>query len=50
MKEKLILCTKNVHFTYESKTFVKADGVAMGSHLGPVFGDIFMIEPENSSF
>ena len=29
MKETLILCTKNVHFTFESKAYVKTDGVAI---------------------
>ena len=29
MKEILILCTKNVHFTFESKAYVKTDGVAI---------------------
>ena len=48
MKEMLILCTKNVHFTFESRTYVQTDSVAMGSPLGPVFVDIFMFELENS--
>ena len=29
MKEMLISCTKNVHFTFESKAYVKTDGVAI---------------------
>ena len=29
MKEMLILCTKNVHFTFQSKAYVKTDGVAI---------------------
>ena len=40
----LILCTKNVHFTFESRTYVQTGGVAMDLPLGPVF----MTEPENS--
>ena len=48
MKEMLTLCTKNVHFTYNRKIFVQTDGVAMGSLLGPVFADIFMIELEKT--
>ena len=34
MKEMLILCIKNVHFTFESKTYEQTNGVAMGSRLG----------------
>ena len=48
MKEILILSTKNVHFTFEFRTYVQTDGVAMGSPLGPVLADIVMIELENS--
>ena len=44
MKELLILCTKNVHFTFDNVIKVQNDGVAMGSPLGPVFSDIFMTE------
>ena len=48
MKEMLTLYTKNVHFTYNRKIFVQTDGVAMGSPLGPVLADIFMIELEKT--
>ena len=48
MKEMLILCTKNVNSTFESRTYVQTHSVAMGSPLGPVLADIFMIELENS--
>ena len=44
----LILCTKNVHFTFQSRTYIQIDGVAMGSLLAQVLADIFMIELENS--
>ena len=37
-----------VHFTFESRTYVQTDGVAMGSPLEPVLAEIFMIELENS--
>ena len=43
-----ILCSKNVHCAFESRTYVQTDGVAMGSPLGPVLADIFMMELENS--
>ena len=48
LKELLILCKINVHFTFGGKTFVQSDGVAMGSPLGPVLDDIFMVELENT--
>ena len=37
---------QNIHFTYSRKIFVQTDGVAMGSPVGPVLADIFMIELE----
>ena len=42
------MCTENVHFTFESRTYIQTDGVALGSILGPVLADIFMMELENS--
>ena len=48
MKELLILCTKNVHFTFDNVIKVQNDGVAMCSSSGPVLCDIFMIELETS--
>ena len=33
MKELLILCAKNVYFTFKSRTYVQTDGVAIGSPL-----------------
>ena len=44
----LLLCNKKVHFTFNGKTYIQTDGVAMGSPLGPVLADIFMIELEKS--
>ena len=44
----LLLCTKKVHFMFNDKTYIKTDDVAMGSPLGPVLVDIFMIELEMS--
>ena len=48
MKEMLTLCTKNIHLTYNRKTFVQTDGVVMGSPLRPVLVDIFMAELEKT--
>ena len=44
----LILCTKNVHFTFKSRTCVQTDSAAMASLRGLVLADIVMIELENS--
>ena len=48
MKELLYLCSKNAHFTLNSKTYLQVDGVAMGSPRGPVLANIFMIELEQN--
>ena len=47
MKE-MLLCTKNVHFSYNYDIYIQRDGVAMGSCLGPVFAGIFMVNLERS--
>ena len=46
MKELILLCTKTVHFTFDGKTYVQTNGVAMGRPLGPVLSGIFMVELE----
>ena len=48
MKEMLILCTKNANFTFQSRTYVQTDGVAIDSPLVLILAGIFMIELENS--
>ena len=48
MKDMLILCTKNVHFSMNGDIYLQIDGVAMGSPLGPVLAGIFMVELERS--
>ena len=48
LKELLVPCTKNVHFTFGGKTFVQSGGIAMVSQLGPVLADIFVVELENT--
>ena len=47
LKKLLMLCTKNVHFKFNGNTYIQADGVSMGSPLGPVFANIFMVKLES---
>ena len=46
MKEMLLLCTKNVHFSYNHDIYIQRDDVAIGSPLGPVLAGIFMVNLE----
>ena len=48
MKKLLTLCTKNVHFSFNSEIYIQLDRVAMGSPLGPVIANIFMVELETT--
>ena len=48
MRNLLLLCTKNVHFSYNWDIYTQADGVAMRSPLGPVLAGIFMVELERT--
>ena len=36
----------DVHLTLSNKTYIQVDDIAMGSHLGPVLVNIFMVELE----
>ena len=47
-KQLLELCTKEMHFTFNGETYKQLDGVAMGSPLGPVLANVFMVELENN--
>ena len=33
MKQLLLKCTKNVHFTFKNEIYLQCDGVAMESHF-----------------
>ena len=46
MKTLLEMCTKDMHFTFDGKIYRQVDGVAMGSPLGPVIANVFMVELE----
>ena len=48
MNEMLILCTENVRFTFNEEVYNQTHGVAMGSPLGPIVDDMFMVELENN--
>ena len=48
MKKLLYLCTKEVHFSFNGKIYIQNDGVVMGSPLGPVLANIFMVELEKT--
>ena len=44
MRDLLLLCTKNVHFSYNGDIYTQADSAAMGSPLGLVLASTFMVE------
>ena len=49
MKKLLTICKKNVHFSLNNNIYIQIDGVGMGSPLGPVLANIFMVELESVS-
>ena len=46
MKTLFNLCTKEMHFSLNDRIYKQIDGVAMGSPLGPVLANVFMVELE----
>ena len=48
MKKLLLICTKEMHFSFNGRMYQQIDGVAMGSPLGPVIANIFMSELEQT--
>ena len=46
MEKLLWLCTTGLHFTFNGEVYRQIDGVAMGSPLGPVLANVFMVELE----
>ena len=44
MKKLLTLSTKNVHFSFNDEIYIQIDGVGMGSLLGLVIANIFMVK------
>ena len=46
MEELLYICTKNLHFALNNKTYLQVDGVAMSS---PVLAYIFMVDLERNT-
>ena len=48
LKSLLELCTKEMHFTFNGKLYKQVDGVCMGSPLGPVLANVFMVHLEET--
>ena len=48
MKELLLLCTKNVHFSFNGHIYLQKDGIVVGYPLSLVIAGIFMVELERS--
>ena len=48
LKELLEMCTKEMHFTLNGKIYQQTDGVCMGSPLGPVLANVFMVHLEET--
>ena len=44
MRKVLLLCTGNVHFTFDDCVYLQNDGIVMRSPLGPVLFGIIIVE------
>ena len=42
------MCKKELHFTFNGKVYQQTDGVCMGSPLGPVLANVFMVYLEET--
>ena len=49
LKELLYLCTNHVNFKFNNGIYIQCDRVAMGSPLGPLLANIFMISLEDNT-
>ena len=50
MRDLLLLCTKNVHFSYNNDIYIQTEGVAMALTLGLVLAVILMVELKRTIF
>ena len=48
LRELLMMCTKELHFVFNGKTYQQKDGVCMGSPLGPILANVFMVHLEET--
>ena len=47
LEKPLKVCTQESHFQFNEQYYDQIDGVSMGSPLGPLFANIFMVDFEN---
>ena len=49
LKEPLYFCMKHVHFKFNNEIYIQCDGVVVGSPLGLLLANIFMISLEDNT-